>query len=244
MKHSLSLLALGLLACFACDRAPSPSNAPRVPAESIQGPGVVRGKVIFGATPPAPKTLKNEPCCDGAPPTVPDESVVINADGTLANTVVYLQGGARADGKSLSPVVLDQVYCRYTPHVVGVVVGQTLHVKSSDPIPHNVHYDSAFGKAVNVTLMDAKDTMNVTFTAPENIKTRCDVHPWMSAWICVMDTPLFSITRDAGTFEITNVPPGEYKLVAWHELFGRRETTITVTDGTPVQHDFTFAPPK
>lgn len=238
------LLPLAILASLACDRAPSASNAPRVPAESIKGPGVVRGKVIFGATPPAPKTLKNEPCCEGAPATVPDETVVVNPDGTLANVVVFLQGGQRADGKSLPPAQLDQVFCRYTPHVIGVVVGQTLHIKSSDPVPHNVHYDSAFGKAINVTMMTAGEGVDVSFTASENIKTRCDVHPWMSAWICVMDTPLYAITRESGTFEIPNVPAGEYKLVAWHEQYGRRETSITVKDAAPVQYDFTFGPPK
>jgi plastocyanin len=228
---------------MSCGPSQSKSSGARVPAKSITGPGVVEGKVHI-KDPPAPlPPLKNDPCCEGAPATVPDESMVLNDNGTLANVVVYIQGGPKADGSDLETALLDQVYCRYTPHVVGVVVGQKLNIKSSDPIVHNVHYKSTFTGDSNYWMKSAGESIDVTFKMPEFIKTGCDVHPWMNAYICVLDTPLFAITGSDGSFRIPNIPTGTYKLVAWHERFGKLESPLEIKDGTPVTTDFTFAPP-
>lgn len=214
----------------------------RVPAKSISGPGVAQGKVMI-KDPPAPlPPLKNEPCCEGAPATVPDESIVVNDNGTLANVVVFIQGGPKAEGSDLDAAKLDQVFCRYTPHVIGVVVGQTLNIKSSDPTVHNVHYKSTFGGDSNYWMKNAGESVDVKFKMPEFIRTGCDVHPWMNATICVLDNPLFAITGSDGTFKIPNLPTGSYKLVAWHERFGKMEQPLEIKDEAPVTVDFTFAP--
>jgi len=237
-----SLLLMALMA-ISCDSKSSTSSSAPVPAKSITGPGVVKGKVIITAPPPPLPALKNEPCCDGAPATVPDESVIVNSNGTLANALVYIQGGPKADGADLPTAQLDQVFCRYTPHVIGVVVGQKLNIKSSDATVHNVHYKSTFQGDVNHWMKEKGQSVDVTFKMPEVLKTVCDVHSWMSAYICVLDTPLFSITGDTGTFEISNIPAGEYKLVVWHERFGKMEKPLSIKDASPVEIDLTFAPP-
>ncbi len=238
-----SSFLLAAMIAIGCDTRPPPSSA-RVPADSITGPGVVKGKVIITTPPPPLPPLKNEPCCEGAPATLPDESVVVNANGTLANAVVFVQGGPKADGSALPAAKLDQVYCRYVPHVVGVVVGQTLNIKSSDPTIHNVHYKSTFDGDSNYWMKSAGESVDVTFRMPEFLRTGCDVHPWMSAYICVLDSPLFHITGEAGEFQIANIPPGEYKLVVWHERFGKVERPLSIKDDTPVEIDLTFAPPS
>lgn len=230
------------LSLVGCD-AKAPVNTARVPAESIAGPGVVRGQVIITNPPPPLPAIKNEPCCEGAPPTVPDESVIVNSNNTLRNAVVFIQGGPKTDGANLPKAQLDQVFCRYTPHVVGVVVGQTLNIKSSDPVVHNVHFKSAFAGDSNYWMKSAGESVDVTFKQAEFLRTGCDVHPWMSAFICVLDTPLFAITGDTGEFEIKNIPPGEYKLVAWHERFGKVEKALKIVDAAPIELDLTFAPP-
>ncbi len=240
---SFLILWATALSLIACDSKP-PASTARVPAESITGSGVVRGKVIITDPPPTLAALKNEPCCEGAPATVPDESVIVNPNNTLANSVVFIQGGPKADGANLPKAQLDQVFCRYTPHVVGVVVGQTLNIKSSDPVVHNVHFKSAFAGDSNYWMKSAGESVDVIFKQSEFLRTGCDVHPWMSAYICVLDTPLFAITGTTGEFKIKNIPVGEYKLVAWHERFGKIEKPLKIVEGGgEIELDLTFAPP-
>ena len=73
------------------------------------------------------------------PDGLPDEAVVIAADGAMANVFVYLKDATRSDGSAREPALLDQVGCQYVPHVVGVQIYQPLRVKNSDPVFHNVH---------------------------------------------------------------------------------------------------------
>jgi plastocyanin len=245
MKFTCStILGCFVIALVGCDGAAPPIDVPRVPVASVQGQGHVSGKVHFGGTPPRVRMLRNEPCCPGAPGEIPDESVVVNPNGTLANTFVFLEGGPRTDGSALPKKTLDQVFCRYVPHVVGIVVGQPLHVKSSDRTMHNVHYSPRYSAAQNFWMNAPGDGVDTTFKAAEFVKSGCDIHPWMSATIGVFDNPFFAITADDGTFDITGVPAGEYTLVANHERYGRLEQKIRVEGSAPVIHDFTYAPPQ
>ncbi|HEX8342466.1 MAG TPA: hypothetical protein VF624_16305, partial [Tepidisphaeraceae bacterium] len=224
---AVGLLAIALV--VSCDTAaPPPDATPRLPVSAVQGNGRISGRVLFNAAPPRVKMLRNVPCCPGAPGELKDESVVVNANGTLANTFVYLEGGPRAEGSSLPKKSLDQVFCRYVPHVVGVVVGQTLHVRSSDRATHNVHYKPRYSPAQNFWMNAPGEGSDTTFKAAEFVKTGCDVHPWMSAHIGVFDNAFFAITGEDGAFDITGVPAGTYALVAWHERYGRLETNITI----------------
>jgi uncharacterized protein (DUF2141 family) len=72
------------------------------------------------------------------------------------------------------------------------------------------------------------------FTKPEvMIKVKCEVHPWMGAWVGVLDHPFFAVTGDDGTFTIKDLPAGEYTIEAWHEKYGVQTQKITVSDTTP-----------
>lgn len=228
-----------------CDIAPPPDVTPRVPASSVAGPGVVRGAVKFNGTPPPEKVLRNEPCCTGAPPTLRDETVTLGQNGALANVVVSIEGGPRTTGVDLPPALLDQVFCQYQPHVIGIVVGQSITLRSSDPTTHNVNIRSKYGADRNFWMQRAGESSKTSFDHPEVVKSVCDVHPWMSAYIAVLDNPLFAVTTTAGTFEIKNIPPGEYKLVAWHELYGRIEKPLKIAadQHEPITVDFTYQPP-
>jgi hypothetical protein len=237
------LLMCWLLATIGCERAsnanPGPAaGAPRV--TSVRGNGVVRGTVAFIGTPPVMKTIRNHPCCQGAPPTLLEEHVVVNPNGTLRNVFVYLEGGSLVDGSSLSPALLDQLHCRYVPHTLGVQVGQPLRVRSSDATLHNVHYVPDKNRAGNLAMTQAGHEKQITFEHPEFIRMKCDVHPWMTAWVGVFDNPFFAVTRDDGAFEIQGIPAGTYRLVAWHEMYGKQEQPVTVSDDGPIETGFSF----
>jgi plastocyanin len=255
-SHSLSparrfrplarLLLLSCLSCLSwtilgCDDAKKSDIADlsHLPAQ-LDGKATVRGRVLFAGTPPVMKTIENQPCHDGAGP-MQEESVVVDAGG-LKNVFVYVKNGPATNGSLKPAALLDQVNCRYVPHVLAVQVGQPVRIRSSDPTLHNVHYTPSKNRSDNLSMTRAGEESTVTFAHDEFIRVRCDVHPWMNAWVGVFSTPLHAVTGDAGAFELTNVPAGTYTLAAWHEVYGEQTQSITVgPDGATGDVTFTFA---
>ncbi|HEY4415212.1 MAG TPA: carboxypeptidase regulatory-like domain-containing protein, partial [Verrucomicrobiae bacterium] len=173
--------------------------------------------------------LNNDPVCgklNGG--KVSTTFFVVGPDKGLADVVVMLKGvPAKAADASAAPVVMDQKGCLYEPQIVAVQEGQKLVVKNSDPasVPmHNVHINptadankEAFATKISQPQMSGGSDLTYDFTAPENfMKFQCDVHPWMFAWVTVVDNPYFAITDKSGKFTIKNVPAGKYKIVALH----------------------------
>jgi hypothetical protein len=192
------------------------------------------------------RDIPNSACHPGGS-LVKDESIVTDAAGHLANAIVYLKDGPPIDLPA-EPVLIDQVGCRYVPHVVALRTGQTLRVRSSDATLHNVHGLTEINPPFNFGMSAAGQTRDVSFARPEVLKLRCDVHPWMQAYVAVFDHPMFGVTGADGTFEINHVPPGKYTLVAWQERLGEMTREITVepaaSAAAPVMADFAFGSGK
>jgi hypothetical protein len=180
-----------------------------------------------------------EKCCQGEPPIV-EQSVVVNSNNTLRNVFIYLEDAPKTDGSGLDPALLDQERCSYTPHALGIQTNQLLRIRSSDPTMHNVHYTPDKNNARNLSMTQSGQEVPVSFPAAEFIRMKCDVHPWMSAWVGVFDNPFFAVTHHEGSFEIKGIPNGKYKLVAWHELYGRKEQSVTIADNKPIEINFSF----
>jgi plastocyanin len=219
------------------------TGAPRTAAPATQplptGTATVRGVVNLIGRRPAMATIPNQPCHEGAG-TLTEESVVTDAAGHLQNVIVYLEdatSGAPATG--LPPVTLDQVNCRYVPHVLALRAGQTLHVTTSDPTLHNVHGACIDNPPFNFALVTKGQSKDLTFDVPERFPIRCDVHPWMKAYIQVFSNPWFAVTDKDGKYEIRDIPPGTYTLVAWQERYGVMKTNVAVKDG-PQDQNFEF----
>jgi plastocyanin len=205
----------------------------------------VTGKVSFVGQAPKPKALSLNPDC-AAQHTNPvlDESIVIGAGNELQNVVVYVKDGSKLGGAvPKQPVVLDQKGCVYTPHVVAVMVGQELKAKNSDPFLHNVHGLAKDNGEFNMS-QPQKDQENAIATkAAETFKVKCDVHPWMAAWVVVLDHPFSGVTGEDGTYKISGLKDGKYTLVAWQEKLGTQEAEVEVKDGKATK-DFQFSPKK
>lgn len=159
----------------------------------------------------------------------------------VVNAIVSLVGIER--GKPLVPsatpliLEIESKKCRFSPHVSAAVVGTTLEIRNLDPILHNLHVrrDTRFGPTVmNVIQPAGSRSVHKSFSATGFLDIRCDVHPFMSAFIHIFDHPYFATTDSSGRFALTQVPPGLYKLQVWHELFGSRERTINVSPGENV----------
>jgi hypothetical protein len=142
-------------------------------------------------------------------------------DGRVANAFIYIKDGLgnKVYVAPAAPAVLDQKGCLYKPHVMGMVVGQTLKVLNSDSTLHNVKLISAntsecFNRLFPQGMAPMTQKMNVPGVMK---KISCDVHSWMNSYVGVLPHPFFAVSDTSGRYQIKGIPPGEYTLELWHE---------------------------
>jgi plastocyanin len=209
----------------------------------------VTGKATFNGPAPKPKviSMKAVPQCEAAhTDPVYDEAIVVGGGNELKNVVVYVKDGGKLNGEvPKEAAVLDQIGCVYTPHVVAVMVGQDVKVRNSDAFLHNVHGLAQANGEFNFPQTQKGDEKKLDgkTQAVETYKVKCDVHPWMAAWVVVVDSPFFAVTGDNGEFAIKGLKDGKYTLVAWQERLGTQEAQVEVKDGKATA-DFKFEPKK
>jgi hypothetical protein len=169
------------------------------------------------------------------------EIVAATADGSLANVFVSLQGTFPPSPVPAEPVAIDQRACMYVPRVVGARVGQTLHVRNSDELLHNVHGVSAGADQFNVSQPKAGVVSQFPLKKEEiMLRITCDVHRWMTSFVGVVSHPYFATSGVAGTYEISNVPAGTHSIQAWHERFGVLTHKVRVAAGATSTVDFSY----
>jgi plastocyanin len=213
--------------------------------------GDITGKITLKGTAPAEKDitpLKEDANCGKFHSEMPKTRFyVVGADGALADVIVSLQGiSGKSTGASAAPLVLDQKGCEYIPNILAAQTGQKLNIKNSDPVLHNVHTQPAAAsgnKEMNTAQMAGTPDITITFDKAEPfLKFKCDVHPWMFAWVSVFDHPYFAVSGKDGTFKIANVPAGKYKIEAAHRKAGSVVQEIEVKDGEAAKVDFSLEP--
>ncbi len=216
--------------------------APPVSAEAA----TITGMVKLEGTPPAMPTIQMaaDPYCASQHASAPakDEEVATGSGGELANVFVYIKNVSGNYPAPSTPVVLDQHGCQYHPHMIPIQVGQPLQIKNSDATLHNIHalpvVNSQFNEGQPVQGMVSTKKFDKAEITP--FKVKCDVHGWMKAWMAVMPNPFYSVSQSNGSFTISNLPPGQYTIVAWHEKYGSQEQQITVAPKESKAVNFTF----
>jgi plastocyanin len=222
---------------------PAPAAAP----VAVPDAGTISGKITFAGERPKPRPLSMDAtpvCAKMHTGPILAEDVIIAGDGALKNTFVWIKSGlaARDYPVPATPVKLDQVGCVYTPHVVGVMVNQTLEISNSDDTNHNIHPMPRVNREWNESQPPKGEVKVKKFDKEEvpPIMFKCNVHPWMRAWVGVVSHPYFAVTDAAGKFELKDVPPGDYVLGAWHERFGAMEMNVKVEPKAAAAASFTF----
>ncbi len=196
----------------------------------------ITGKVYFEGQPPAAEMIKADadPKCKMVHPNgITPDQVIINTNGTLKNVFVYVKEGpaGKAYEPPKEPVVFDQNGCQYSPKVFGIQVNQPLQILNSDDTLHNVHALPKSSKEFNLGMPMKGMKLKKSFNKPEvMVKIKCEVHPWMTAYVGVLEHPFFSVSGEDGSFQIKDLPSGSYVLEAWHEKYGTMTQNVTVTD--------------
>ena len=211
----------------------------------------ISGKVKLTGTPPPEKAIPLDAACGtAAGRALTTRHYVVGADKGLANVFVYVKEGAKpVPAPAGKGPVLDQSGCEYQPYVMGLQAGQHFDVRNSDSLMHNVHPLPivAGNKEKNVAQMVKGQVNDFIFEKPEVLlKFKCDVHPWMFAYVGVVEHPYFAVTDKDGSYKISGLPAGEYTIEAFHLKAGKMTQKITVGADDKKTADFTLeakAPP-
>ncbi|MBM4394069.1 MAG: carboxypeptidase regulatory-like domain-containing protein [Deltaproteobacteria bacterium] len=154
------------------------------------------------------------------------------------NVVVYLKSVPGSHPPPSAPAIMDQKDFVFLPHVLPIVRGTKVRFLNSEPkAQHNVFSPDAVADKVNLGTYPPGQSRDHVFNKTCGGKGTCvaallcNVHPEMSAYIVILENPYFAVTDKGGAFEIRNVPPGTYELVAWHEKLKEASTSVTVGAG-------------
>jgi plastocyanin len=192
--------------------------------------GTVRIKVAPAKAAALPVLKDNSVCGKD----LPDETVLVGPERGLANVVVAVRPPKPAQRPApAAGAKVDQIGCRYVPHVQALPVGTTLSLVNSDAVLHNVHAvsEGATGRTLfNVPMPFKGQSLPAVLKRPGVLQLRCDAgHTWMSAYVAVFDHPYYAVTDARGTFTIHDLPAGEHTVELWHEPAGGRGAATGAT---------------
>lgn len=215
----------------------------------LHADGTITGNIKFEGKSPTMKKIKMgaDPICSAKHSDAPTaEWLLLGENGELMNVFVYIKEGVTGNFPTPSePVVIDQNGCLYKPHVIGVQTGQSIDILNSDGTLHNIHAKPKINREFNKAQPKFKKKLTVSFDKVEiMVPLKCDVHPWMGAWIGVLDHPFFAVTGENGSFTISGLEAGTYTVEAWHERLGKQTATVTIKADESASTDFIFTPPK
>ncbi len=197
-----------------------------VPLGQSPGTGTIAGHVTLTTR------VRGTPLPSSAYPTRPIQPHDVQAAPEIRNVVVYLKGVKYSGALAASRVSIRQEHESFVPRVVAITRGSTVDFPNGDPFFHDVF---SLSSAANFDLghYPPGQSRSETFTKAGLVKVYCHIHSQMSASILVLDHPYFTIPDLDGNFTLSNVPPGRYTIVGWHERIGEHTATIDVEAGKP-----------
>jgi hypothetical protein len=221
---------------FAAFSAVALAAALALPAQAyeeaaVENGGSISGTIAYQGSVPMRKiiTTKDQDVCGGIRE---EPEIIVNAAKGVKDAVVYLTKieKGKAWPAPSGPPKLNNVKCIFEPRVQVISAGK-LTVVNSDPVLHNTH--GFYGKrtAFNMALPNQGQEIETDLDRPGTVRVECDAHGWMLGWVFVVDNPYYAVTGEDGSFTISDVPPGDYTLIATHEFTGEMEIPVTVKAG-------------
>ena len=229
--------------------ATTPAAGGAAASPDLENGATITGKVTFDGTAPVTKTLDMSavPACTQAHKTpAKSEELIVGKHQGVKNAFVWIKSGLPADKTWAVPttaVMITQEGCMYSPHVLGIMAGQNLDIKNADPTNHNIHPMPAVNQDFNQSQPPGAADIEHQFPRQEVlVPVKCNIHPWMKAYIGVVNSPFFAVTADDGTYSIKGLPPGTYTIEVVHEHWKDQpqDQTITVGAKDSKTQDFTL----
>jgi hypothetical protein len=191
--------------------------------------GNLKGQFIYNGKAPEPKKLdtNKEPTC--VPHNLIDESLIVGPDGGIKDVVIYV----RTKGVKINPALanpparaeLDNKNCRFEPHILPILLTQTLVVKNSDQFSHNSNVTEVGGAGTNPLIAAGKEaTYKYARASVTPQPVACNIHPWMKGYVLPRDNPYFAVSKPDGTFDIKDLPVGKLEFQVWQEKAGFVDT--------------------
>ncbi|MAG54850.1 MAG: hypothetical protein CMJ83_01010 [Planctomycetes bacterium] len=222
-----------------------PSRTVKEPtSEQLAQGSPVGGLVLYsGKTPKRPGiNMGADHYCKASHqnPVATERIVVETVDGRLRLRDVFVHVTKGLEEFTFEWVkdelVIDQQGCVYVPHVAGVRLRQPVKFLNSDATSHNVNTAKASKQGFNKTTPTKGSSYHWQFRTEElDILAKCDIHPWMQAWLHVVDHPYFAVTSPNGSWAFPKpLPPGTYTIEARHADLGTQTREVTVEAGKPL----------
>lgn len=201
--------------------------------------GTIVGVVTYRGSAPQPSPVHVSTDQQVCGETIPSPAYRITPKGEVQGVVVGIVEIDRGKPVPKEPVRIRNAGCMFEPHVQAITLTQrTVEVSNEDPVLHNVHASLGRRMLFNVGLPIRGMTVRKTLPGGAGtVHLTCDSHEWMEGWIVIFDHPYHEVTGPHGTFRIDSVPPGTYRLRAWHERLGAVEREVTVRAGEETRLD-------
>ncbi|RMF88509.1 MAG: hypothetical protein D6736_10390 [Nitrospinota bacterium] len=218
---------------------------------AVTNGATLTGKVLFQGTPPAPKQVvinKNPEVCGTGYREL--QEVKVTPEGGLQEVVVFLEKVKQGKPWPAPPdngYLIDQKNCAFRPYLQVVPKKAKLVIVNSDPVLHNIHTYELIKRARRTLFNFGQPTQGMKTT--KRLKTRrgnvvrveCDAHNFMLAWIFVADNPYYAVVDEQGEFTITDIPPGTYRVKAWHPFLGfQKAQKVTLAAQGKAEVNFTY----
>jgi hypothetical protein len=210
---------------------------PAAVAQAYEGIVVLKGGELAGSIKTkgaAPendihKVIHNPEYCGAS---ISEDTYLVNPENNgLQNAVISLEGITRGKKHEPATLVLENFKCRFVPHVLAGMAGDSYEIRNGDPVLHNTHLRFEGTTILNVAMPEHGKNIKKPLTQPGMIAAKCDAHPFMNGALWVFDHPYFAVTDKNGEFQISDIPPGTYKVKIWHEGVSIKEKEVTIAPG-------------
>jgi len=219
-------------------------SAAKYKVVDVSNGGSITGTIKFNGTPPKNPVLKATKDEDVCGATLNADYYIVGANGGLKNVAIAIENidaGKAYDKKEIIPFANKD--CMFGPHVSAAVKGQKLGIVSHDPVLHNTHLYSGdkLKTMYNIALPLQDKVIKKKLKKSGVVTVKCDAHEWMLGYVYVGTNPYVTISADDGSFTLSDVPPGSYKVTIWHEKLGKVSKDVTVTAGAATKLDYAFS---